>query len=886
MDRVIKFGLIFLIIYCPLAFGAVHIFPFTLMEITVLVLWLCLLMKQVFKSRRWKGGGVPAAPDWESSGRRQGGADRRWVERIELSFRKSPLNFFALAFLGLLILQSLPLPATWVKTFSPETFGMYQSALGKVPDFVTLSICPYSFKIGLFKILAYMGAFWLIINWADNREKITALVFPFILIGSFEAIYGILMYLGKCDFILWYQNIWYGGFATGTYVNRNHLAGLLEITIPMSFGLLVAMAGKRKGYTQRSIAVGGIRGFLLNLNIEDHDQAKRILLMFLIAIMFLALLLSGSRGGILSLAVAFILMSVFLLFRSKVKRYALAGVAIVLIALGYGLLTGMSATLKRFEKLSDDAQIRVRFATTSLGIVRDFPLMGTGWGTFEKAYPKYQDPKDDKWVIDHAHHDWVELAAEMGLVGLGLGIFFLFFCLGYFFFLWKKRKNSLSVGIGLGGMGAITSLALHSLTDFNMHIPANALLLSIAVGVTQAALTYHHQSRGEEDPASDGEHSRERKNEEQKKLTFYLPVWLQWPLALFLMAGFCYALMLVREPYLAEKLVPTLPDSTIKRKKDPTIGEICKAITIEPTNAEYFYWLASLLEESAADDQQKIQKMQNTQKMQKTYEQPVVLAVLKKLKVDGANQGSKGNKRNKRSEDDEGSGSDNDDDDRRDNGEKHGSDDGRMYGGNDGIYELTVGEIAVRKDTAGEDTVKEAAIRDDTVEKAAIRDDAVGEDAVKEVAVRDEVVGEAAVKKAAVREPENDYALLALERAILLNPSNPYYHLKLAWHTLDQGKQEENMDHIGSFLAAAEKEFDRAVYFMPQSAQINFSVGCYWIWKSKVVEDENAYLDAFAQFIQYFKNAYRINSSYKKNIQQVVQQYYPIKEVLERIFSS
>ena len=130
----------------------------------------------------------------------------------------------------------------------------------------------------------------------------------------------------------------------------------------------------------------------------------------------------------------------------------------------------------------------------------------------------------------------------------------------------------------------------------------------------------------------------------------------------------------------------------------------------------------------------------------------------------------------------------------------------------------------------------------------------------------------------------NDLVFLALKRAIFLNPTNPYYHLKLAWHTLDQGKLDENLDHLGSYLAAAEKELSRAIYFMPQSAHINFSVGCYWIWKSKVVEDEKTYLDAFDRFIRYFQTVYHINSGYKKKIQEVVQQYYPIKDILKKIF--
>ncbi len=141
----------------------------------------------------------------------------------------------------------------------------------------------------------------------------------------------------------------------------------------------------------------------------------------------------------------------------------------------------------------EDSKVRIRFAKTSMDLRKDFPLLGTGWGTFMEAYRRYQRPEDEMYELDHAHHDWIELGAEMGSLGLGLVIFTFLFCLGYFFSLWRKRKNSFSIGIGLGGMGAMVSLALHSFVDFNMHIPANALLLSMAMGIALASLIYQRR---------------------------------------------------------------------------------------------------------------------------------------------------------------------------------------------------------------------------------------------------------------------------------------------------------------------------------------------------------------------------------------------------------
>lgn len=747
------------------------------MEIVALALCLCWLVKQLFQRR-------PMSPGFRGAVCGRG---------RELSIRKSPLNYLVLSFIGLIIIQCLPWPAWWVKAVSPGTFGLYRQAWGKVPAFITLSIYPYGSRIGLFQILAYAGVFFLIVNWADTKERIKALAGSFVLIGSIEAIYGILMYLGKYHRIFWYEKIWYRDSVTGTYINRNHLAGLLEMAIPIAFGLLVAMSsGRGEGDPRRRGGrPGGIRGFLLSLNIDDHEQARKTLLIFLMAIMTLALMLSGSRGGILSLAAAFIVMSTLLFFRGRRRKYSLAGLAIVLIALGYGLMTGLNTTIKRFEKMNSDAQTRIRFARTSLNIVKDFPLLGTGWGTFGEAYRRYQGPEDNCLVIDHAHHDWVELGAETGFAGLGLVVFSLLFCLGYFLSLWKSRKNSVSFGIGLGGMGAIISLALHSLTDFNMHIPANALLFGMVVGITQSALTCQRHGRGK--GLAPQEQQRIQQNPE--RMTLHLPDWLCWPLAVLGAAGFGLAVALVWKPYQAEKALPTLPDSTRGKSKEPALEEVCKAISCEPANAEYFYRLALLLEKKEADqhsDQQHSDQQQSNQQQsneqqgdqqqsdrqhhdgqQEEYDRAMVDSVLAQLKADAAKRGESG----------------------------------------------------------------------------------------------------------------DDLIFAALRKAISLNPANPHYHVNMAWQKVRPEKliHEDQRTLLSSF-AEAEEGFGRAVYFMPQSAQINLSVGSYWLWKSKVVEDETAYLHAFDQFIRYFRTASRINPDYKRQIRQMVRQYYPVDDILARIF--
>lgn len=686
-----------------------------------------------------------------------------------LMLERTPLNYFALLFIGLILLQLVPLPGNVIKVISPETFRLYAKAFEKMPSFMTLSLYQYSTKLGLFKFLAYFGIFFLIINWADSRKKIQGIIHALIFVGIFEAMYGICTYLGNYHYVWWYSNIWKGPFAAGTYINRNHLAGLFEIIIPITFGLLIALTDENIHEKKKQPQIAGIRGFLLSFNLENPAQTKKILTIFFLVIMTLGLILTGSRGGIISLSISFIFMGCVLLSRKRYRQYALILFIICSIALIYGLNIGMNEIIQKFDIRRGNEVGRISLAKSSIEIGKFFPIWGTGWGTFIDAYRKYKGPKEEEYEIDHVHNDWIELGVEMGILGFGLVIFSFFFCLGYFFSLWKRRKNSFSVGIGLGGMGAMVSFALHSFTDFNMHIPANALFLSIAVGITLKALTYQTSPKTNTDSGWLS----------NCKVNIHFPSWARWPLSILFLSIFCYVLIMVTKPYLAEKILPTLPNDTIE-KEIPKIGDICTAISYEDRNAKYFYCLASILENEDEPPKQ---------------------------------------------------------DKTKDNGT--GNNELVNYKKEKGLRYIT--SLLQKKKSR------------EKKEKMGV----------------------------------NYLISLALKRAILLSPTDPDYHLQLAWRMVRLGSQSQDLDQLKHFINAAEKEFDRALFFMPESAKVTFYAGCFWLWKSKVLEDEDICLQAYDLFTHYLQKAYQLNQGYKRQIQQILYQYYPtdsVNELLDSIF--
>jgi len=242
----------------------------------------------------------------------------------------------------------------------------------------------------------------------------------------------------------------------GTYVNRNHYAGLVEMLIPL------AVAG----------AVPTIRRF----------RSKGGLLVFLALFPITSLLLSGSRGGFVSLTVeALVATTVIFLYAPwrALKTAATTGASLILSAALLFFWIASSQNEEHLAILANATQSievtwgdRWSVARDSLRILRDRPWLGSGLGSFETVLPRYQSfPSDLIW--DHAHNEYAEALAETGSTGGALVLF----TLGLFLWLvFRNLGERLRHSIGWIQFGAALGccgLLVHSFVDFNLHIPAN-----------------------------------------------------------------------------------------------------------------------------------------------------------------------------------------------------------------------------------------------------------------------------------------------------------------------------------------------------------------------------------------------------------------------------
>jgi O-antigen ligase len=282
-------------------------------------------------------------------------------------------------------------------------------------------------------------------------------------LGFFVSIFGILQHLTSNGKLYWYRTTRFGGFPFGPYVNRNHFAGFAEMIIPVALVPLV---------------LGKVR-------------RERLFLVGLFALVpIVALLLSASRGGIVSFVVQIVMLLVMLLVRRAHGRNVIIGGIVVLCAVMMVSWIGVQQVLQRFsgiQSLEVSVGKRAAMRADTWRLFLDHPVMGTGLGTFEMVFPPYDSLYDGK-VVNHAHNDYLEALSETGVVGglccaLFLGVLLINAMKGL-----AEPGSPFGVVLNLSGFIACVGILVHSLVDFNLHIPANALLFFVSAHMATAHL--------------------------------------------------------------------------------------------------------------------------------------------------------------------------------------------------------------------------------------------------------------------------------------------------------------------------------------------------------------------------------------------------------------
>lgn len=376
--------------------------------------------------------------------------------------------------------QLLALPLPLVSAIGGEVHELY----GKLPadplnGFGYLSLDRGATFSGFLRQCSLVALFSSVLLLVTSTRRLNALMTVIVVVGFAEALYGLVLFFAGDELGLW-APAQADGVVSGTYVNQNHFAGLLELTIPVGFGLLMSR------YPKTGVILGTRD---LTRLLMDYVLSQRGILLFAILIMSAALILTASRGGIGSLAIGIAIAATVAAskqgLRARELRIGIVAVVLALIAVSW-LGTGQFSEKLRTSGLSSN---RGDLREISYQIVASSPLMGTGVGTYRWIFPVHKDERFGAYFYEHAHNDFLEVLSEQGVIGfslLALGVALIFVRMVQAF---RIRRDPLMRGALFASIAGCVSLTVHGLVDFNLQIPANAGYFFVLLGIGSIAST-------------------------------------------------------------------------------------------------------------------------------------------------------------------------------------------------------------------------------------------------------------------------------------------------------------------------------------------------------------------------------------------------------------
>jgi len=452
--RLLCWAIALLIAAAPLPFGSVGVIPAASLQIAVLTL------AALWVAMRWRAGLSPLP----------------W---------KDPLLLSGAALLGYALIQMAPLPLGLAQVLSPEGSAMHTTYGPDPGGWIPLSLSPYATWLACMRILCLTLLAVMVRRNASAKQGRTVVAAGLLAGGLFQAAYGLFEFISGRQHIFDYEKRYFTDVATGTFISRNNYAGYLEMAIPMALALALLCLGRSRRSGVTAVSPRQTPSSLKHrLSAATGKESFYALLLLLGAFLMLtALLMSRSRMGIVSIAIALTVGGMAVGLSGGSRRFAVASALVAGLVLIFASQIDILPVVDRFFALRLEMGGgfgRYTVWSDAMSMLAAYPVFGSGLGTWELAFSPFRTDAIQVRV-DFAHNDYLEFFAEAGVIGLViLG--------GGLWLVLRRHATAVSFGgsgeeIALAaGVGSL-AMALHSLTDFHMSIPADALALAALCGL-------------------------------------------------------------------------------------------------------------------------------------------------------------------------------------------------------------------------------------------------------------------------------------------------------------------------------------------------------------------------------------------------------------------
>jgi len=329
-----------------------------------------------------------------------------------------------------------------------------------------ISPAPVASEIEWLRWVGYIALAVAAAGCVDTPVRLRSFCAALAVAGFLIAAMGIAQYLTADGRLYWTWKLENGGRMFGPYVNRNHFAGLMEMLCPLALGMAL---------------------------LPHHRLTQRWFWSALAVVMGGAVMLSGSRGGTLSLGLAVVVFALLVAAQRAGKRAVIWLLAAMIVTGGTVLALDRADLLERYQSVlrpnqfqqEDAAAYRIRAWKDTFRLIRETPVIGSGLDTFATRFPAVRSFSTDL-VWTHAHNDFLQFLAETGVIG-GLLAAWMLFAGGREAAHNLSRTSGTATGALLAAIAAgCIGFAAHGWLDFNFHIPANASCFAVLAALVGA----------------------------------------------------------------------------------------------------------------------------------------------------------------------------------------------------------------------------------------------------------------------------------------------------------------------------------------------------------------------------------------------------------------
>ena len=460
-----------------LAAGLVLVAPFPTGSQAEHVKWVVAAVAVLLGGLAIIGAGL--SPRTTSDGPAQGALGHRL---LAVARRIDPV-LASVLLLGIwLLVQLVPLPTAFVGFVSPERVrlaeGISSATGGPRGAWLPLSVCLKCTRDEFLFLAACVAVFFAASRLLRRDGPLHVVMATIAGAGGLMALYGFWRLLSGS-----------GGRLFSTYTSANRLAGLLAISAASSLGLyLMSLSGAHSP----GRPVGGSdepgsggdrsgRGLQLswNLAIATVQRLKNMWLGITVG-SALALVMTLSRFGIASALVgALLTLAVF-----TRRRAFWAGLAGLVVIVALGALLAADPVLERYSLLFETDATgsgRAPCWRMALPLAADFPVTGSGGGTFRHAFALYQKPSLGGWW-KFAHNDYLNIFTDCGVIGLAAAVAAAAFLIRRLVSL-RRSGDGVTRAVGFASFLALATLLVHSFGDYPLRQPANAVALALLLGI-------------------------------------------------------------------------------------------------------------------------------------------------------------------------------------------------------------------------------------------------------------------------------------------------------------------------------------------------------------------------------------------------------------------